>query len=469
MGNGAIKGPLLGVTCLVLVSTLGGTTPASAEDSTPPPNIVLVLTDDMGADLIDAMPQTHSLLADQGVTFTNGIAPTSICCPARAALLTGTYSHTNGVWSNGGELGGWPVFSPWESSTVATALDAAGYRTGLFGKYLNQWAEPDDPQVPPGWDTFVAMRGPNRGAGSYYNYDLIGTEPVESYGTAPEHYSTDVIAAKAADFIASTPSDQPLFAVVAPYAPHSPFISAPRHAGTWPGAPVPPPANEADLTDKPAFMQALPLLSVKKLRITQRRQHESLIAVDEAVQQLIDSLGVERADNTLFIFTSDNSLLNGDHRMTGKYSPYAGASEIPVILRWDTQIPAGELSTQVFTLQDITATIADAAGVTMQTEGVSWFDAVRPGTVVEGITFNRDGIVRPPYCGWRTDRYLYVRHSSGAGEELYDYEADPAELQNAVTNTEYADVLEQMRGAAEPACTPGPPGYSWHSDPPPAG
>jgi arylsulfatase A-like enzyme len=439
--------------------------PAVAEAVPLPPNVVLVVTDDMSADQLDAMPITQGLLADAGVSFTNGVAPTSLCCPARAALLTGTYSHTNGVWSNGGALGGWPAFAPNESSTLATALDAGGYRTGLFGKYLNQWAAPDAPTVPPGWDTFMAMRGPNRGAGSYYNYELIGTEPAEVHGNLPEDYSTDVIAAKAAAFIASTPTDQPLFALVAPYAPHSPFASAPRHKGTWPGAPVEPPANEADMTDKPAFMQPLPLLSVKKLRITQRRQHESLIAVDEAVQQLVDALGPERVAHTLFVFTSDNSLLNGDHRMTGKYSPYAGASEIPVILRWDDRLPVGEVASQVFTLQDVTATIVSAAGVTMDTEGVSWFDGARSGTVVEGITVVRDGITRPPYCGWRTSRYLYVRHSSGTGEELYDYDVDPAELQNAAGDPAYADVLAELRGLAESACTPGPPGYQWNPEP----
>jgi arylsulfatase A-like enzyme len=440
---------------------------AAQEADTAPPNVVVILTDDMRTDEMDALRKTNDLLVDQGLTFTNAIAPTSLCCPARAALLSGTYSHTNNVWSNVPPSGGWSAFEPMENQTIATALDAVGYRTGYFGKYLNGWANQDSYTVPPGWDDFAAMHDRTGGSGAYYNYDLLGTGAIESYGSSDADYSTDVLGAKTAGFIASVAPDEPFFAVYAPYAPHAPITGATRYLGSWPPEEVVPPANERNMSDKPAFMQSLPLLKRKKLNDTLRRQHEALLPVDDAVQLIADSVGDARMANTMFIFTSDNSLLNGDHRLRGKYSPYEGATEIPLIARWDGVIEAGTISSRVVTLQDITTTIAEAAGATLPTEGVSWLSGRRDGSVIEGIETVDGTFVRPAYCGWRTSRYLYVRYSNGGGEELYDYSTDPAELRNAILNPQYSAIADQMRSNAQAACVPTPPGFSWDPQPTP--
>ncbi|MFL6182608.1 MAG: sulfatase, partial [Actinomycetes bacterium] len=437
---------------------------ASAETDPAPPNIVVVLTDDMRTDEMDALRKTNDLLVDQGTTFTHAIAPTSLCCPARAALLTGTYSHTNNVWSNEGPLGGWPVFQPMEADTIATTLDSLGYQTGYFGKYLNGWGS-SSTVSPPGWDSFAATA--NYGKDPYFGYDIAGTLPTEHMGGAEEDYSTDVYGTRAADFIASTPESTPFLTIFAPHAPHSPFTSAPRYQGSWPLEDLVPPANEQDMGDKPSFMQALPLLKRSQLKATLRKQHEALLPVDDAVQQIVSAVGPSRVANTLFIFTSDNSLMNGDHRMTGKAMPHAGATQIPMVMRWDGVIDSGAITSRLLTLQDVTATIAEAAGATFPTEGISWLSGRRDGSVVEGIESTRDHIVRPAYCGWRTSRYLYVRYSSGAGEELYDYSTDPAELRNAIFNTQYAAIADQMRTAAQSVCDPGPPGFSWDVQPTP--
>ncbi|MCZ3385837.1 MAG: sulfatase-like hydrolase/transferase, partial [Actinomycetia bacterium] len=442
---------LLSVAALAPLTTWAGTTPpaAAAEDASPQPNIVVILTDDQSPDMFDAMPLTQASLLDQGVTFSNGISPTSLCCPARAALLHGTYSRTNGVWSNGGPLGGWSAFSGLESQTIATAVDAVGYRTGFFGKYLNGWSTPADPVVPAGWDAFSAMRGPAGGGGAYYDYQLVGSAPSESYGANAEDYSTDVLAAKASDFVATTDPSAPFFVVYAPFGPHAPSNAAPRHVGMWPGAPIQPPTNEADMTDKPAFMQTLGPIPNRKLRRTIRKQHESLLSVDEGVHQIIDTLGPERSTNTLFVFLSDNALMNGDHRLLGKYVPYAGATEIPIVMRWDNLLPPGQVDSRIFTIQDVTTTIVEAAGATLPTEGVGYPSGTREGTVVEGIETTKDGFTRPAYCGWRTEQYLYVRYNNGAGEELYDYGVDPDELNNSVADPAYTKTLDQLRAVAQ--------------------
>lgn len=459
---------MLGAAAVVPLAAWAGTTSsvAQAEETTsPPPNIVVILTDDQGSGMFDAMPLTQASLLDQGVSFSHGISPTSLCCPARAALLNGTYSHTNGVWSNGGPLGGWAAFSGLESQTVATALDAQGYQTGFFGKYLNGWSTPADPVVPAGWDSFAAMRGPAGGGGAYYDYQLLGSAPTESYGTEAAAYSTDVLASKASDFVAATDVAAPFFVIYAPFGPHAPSNAAPRHLGLWPGAPVLPPANEVDISDKPSFMQSLAPIPNRKLRKAVRKQHESLLSVDEGVQQVLTAIGPDRAANTLFVFLSDNSLMNGEHRLLGKYVPYAGATEIPIAMRWDGVLPAGQVDSRIFTIQDVATTIVEAAGATLPTEGVAYPSGAGDGTVVEGIETTKDGFTRPAYCGWRTEQYLYVRYSNGAGEELYDYAVDPDELNNSTADPAYTETLDHLRAVAQPLCSPGPPGFLWDAEP----
>lgn len=451
---------------LPVTSTSGASADTALAERPVQPNIVVILTDDQGNDLVDAMPQTQALVGDMGVTFDNGLSPTSLCCPARAALLTGTYSHTNDVWANGGALGGWGAFAKSESNTLATALGEAGYQTGYFGKYLNGWSRPEAPTVPAGWDSFAAMRGPTGGGGAYYNYSILGTASPQSYGKEASDYSTDVVAAQAQQFASSSDPGAPLFIVFAPYGPHAPYTAAPRHIGAWPKERLKPPVNEDDMSDKPEFMQALLPVPKRKLRTMIRKQHQAVMSIDEAVQGIHTSLGAERAVNTLFIFLSDNALMNGDHRLRGKYVPYEGATEIPLLMRWDDVIAPATFDTRVFTIQDVTATIVDAAGVGMTTEGVSYLsDVRREGSVVEGIETSKNGFTRPAYCGWRTERYLYTRYSNGAGEELYDYDVDPAELDNRVNDAAYGGILDELQSEAEAACSPGPPDFVWDAEP----
>jgi N-acetylglucosamine-6-sulfatase len=105
------------------------------------PNIVLILTDDQRWDTLRWMPNVRRLLMDKGVTFTNAFVPNSLCCPSRVTILTGQYSHTNGIWSNEWPNGGFKVFRGHDGSTIATWLHDAGYRTALIGKYLNEYKD----------------------------------------------------------------------------------------------------------------------------------------------------------------------------------------------------------------------------------------------------------------------------------------------------------------------------------------
>ena len=106
------------------------------------------------------MPNVQTLLAAEGLTFTNAFVTTPLCCPSRASILRGQYAHSHGVLNNVGENGGFPAFYRLgdEDSTVATWLHDAGYRTALIGKYLNRYPKgAAESHVPPGWDEWSAF------------------------------------------------------------------------------------------------------------------------------------------------------------------------------------------------------------------------------------------------------------------------------------------------------------------------
>ena len=134
---------VLQVSCvaLALLLSLGilGMRPKDVEALTAKPNIVFIIADDMRKDDLKHMPKTRSVLKDKGMNFHNALVSTPLCCPSRATIMRGQYAHNSEVWNMSGSSGGWQTYRAkgLERNNVATRLDAAGYRTGLFGKYLN--------------------------------------------------------------------------------------------------------------------------------------------------------------------------------------------------------------------------------------------------------------------------------------------------------------------------------------------
>src|SRR5919107_5703122 len=220
--RGAIGGaPHLGVTGSYQQGSL-------AQTAAPKPNIIFILTDDMRKDDLNNtyMPQTTTQLVTKGRSFQNAFVSNPLCCPSRATIMRGQYSHNNKVWFNPNVFdpdpnirdGGWKGYNGngYEADNVATRLQAAGYTTGLFGKYLNGYGATTVPTtVPPGWDDWFAFKQPE-----YYNYDVNDNGTIRHYGTRSTDYSTDVLKTQVNEFIGATPPGQPFFAYVAPYAPH---------------------------------------------------------------------------------------------------------------------------------------------------------------------------------------------------------------------------------------------------------
>ncbi len=424
------------------------------------PNVVLIVADDLDLAAAERMPNVANLLRDRGTSFANAFVTTPVCCPSRASILRGQYVHNHGTLTNTGRDGGFPTFRRLgrEDSTLATWLDDAGYRTALFGKYLNGFPKGVDPAyVPPGWDDWygISSRQP-----AYFDYQLNENGDLRSYGQDPAAYSTDVLAARLDAFVEAAASGQePFFAYVSPLAPHWPATPAPRHADAFAGeaAPRPPSFDEADVADKPAYVGAAPSLSddhLAQIDELHRQRLRSLLALDELVAALVATLEETGAlDRTLLVFTSDNGLLAGQHRLPGgKQVPYDEAIRVPLLLR-GPGVPAGRVVDPIALNVDLAPTIAELAGAEIPdfVDGRSLLPllssapppAWRQGFLVElfGVVRARnqpapdpaeaddDGPAVPPYRALRTADALYVEYETGE-RELYDLRADPHQLDN---------------------------------------
>ncbi len=449
------------LTCALCLALIGPLMPAAgptAARAAQRPSLVLIVTDDQRWDTTFAMPVLQRRLADRGVTFTNGFVVNPQCCPSRANILTGQYSHSTGVYDNTGPFGGFRVFD--DSSTIATWLNDSGYSTALVGKYLNGYRR-HAKYVPPGWDRWVAFA-----KSDYYNYNLSLDGRLRSFGSSAEDYSTDVLADKAASFIQKTSG--PLFLYWAPKAPHGPSTPALRHRFAFHGLPPsrPPNYNELDMADKPAWLQGWPAWTPEKERRTDRKRKlmlRTLLAVDDGIDVIMDALkATDRLENTMIAFVSDNGYTWGEHRLQGKLTPYEESIRVPYVVRYDPLTDPGTIETRLAATIDLAPTFAAVAGVPAPgAEGRNLnrlFSSARRWR--EDLLIEHHGELVPTYCEIRSDNYSYVRYTTGE-EELYNMRTDRYQLDNAVGSAGSRPILEAMRARVQKLCDPPPPGFSF--------
>ena len=425
----------------------------------PPPSVVVILTDDQRWDTISAMPTVESQLVDKGVRFTNAFVPDSLCCPSRTSILTGSYSHTTGVWRNQPPYGGWQSFN--DTTTIATWLHSAGYSTALVGKYLNGYWDAPTGYVPPGWDHWASFI-----RADYYGYQLNVDGTISDFGDAPSDYSTQVLADDASSFIRS--ANGPLFLYFAPYAPHSPATPAPQYASAFSDlAPWRPPSyDETDVRDKPAWVQRLPLWNQAKVARKdefRQNQYRTLLSADDAVGQVLQALSdTGRLDNTMIVFLSDNGISWGEHRWGTKRVAYEESIRVPFVVRYDPLTAAARTDPNLVLNIDIAPTIAELTGAPAPTmDGQSLLPllaspsaAGRDDFLVEHLAKTDDRV--PTYCGVRTRGYLYVYYVDGE-EELYRLSRDPFELRNLIRHPPQRE-LDRLRARLTQLCNPPPPG-----------
>jgi N-acetylglucosamine-6-sulfatase len=403
-----------------------------------PMNFVVIITDDQRWDTLWAMPTVQHELVSRGVTFSNGFVTTPLCCPSRASILSGGfYAHHTGVLQNGGPNGGAAKFSDVE--TLATWLHDAGWKTALIGKYFNHYDQLS-PYVPPGWTRWVALV-----RGGYFS-PYINIDGVETTATG---YQTKFWADQAVQFIRQYP-DTPIFLYLTPFAPHEPAIPALRDRSAFSDFPPwrPPSYNEEDVSDKPRWVRRLPPLS-PDVQVAQdefdRNQLRTLQAVDRAVGSIVEALGeTERLANTVFVLTSDNGLMWGEHRVLDKGCVYEECIRVPFVV----VVPgvAARTDPHLVLNLDIGPTIAALAGLTKSTDGQNLLPLLRDPqvSVRDDFLIEYWGERLKRFRAVRNDRWKYVEYANG-DRELYDLSNDPYELDNQVNNPAYRETVASLQ------------------------
>jgi arylsulfatase A-like enzyme len=447
-------------------------TPAAAADR---PNIIFIMSDDHAAHAISAygsrVNKTPNIdrLAREGVLLRNVFATNSICTPSRATILTGQYSHLNGV----------PVFNRFDSSrvTVARLLQQSGYYTGMIGK----WHLGSDPV---GFDRWEILPG----QGSY-------TNPI-TYNATGEHtytgqYVTDVITDLALDFLKARPRNKPFFLMLHHKAPHRPWEPDAAHRAQFANRWIPESdtlwdsyatrtdalhENEQrvvnDLTRRdlklvpPDGLQGAELtkwLGVKPDSVTVTRDGKpttlsgealgrwkyqrymqdylaTIQSVDDNIGRVLaflDSNGLAR--NTIVIYTSDQGFFLGDHGLFDKRFMYEESLRMPFLVRWPAAIKAGTTAAAMALNVDFAPTFLDAAGVAVPPEmqGRSLVPVLRGRTPADWRTSMYYRYYHDPgdhntraHYGVRTETHKLIYYWKKDQWELFDLVNDPRELHN---------------------------------------
>lgn len=438
-----------------------------------PPNIVLIQADDATFDQLTPaiMPRTERLLARGGTTFTDYITTTPQCCPSRASLITGEYGHNNGVLSNS-----LPYRSLRDKGNVLPVwLRRAGYRTIHVGKFMNGYENVAPPtKAAPGWTDWHTVIGET----AYYRYDLYANGRALHHGTRPAANVTAVLNRIAVRQVArAARSATPFYLQFDPRAPHaggndpyggcdSAAIPLPRDESLRVKAlPRPPSFNEPGIGDKPAFLRRPPLTGLEVSDIARRWRcaARSLAGLDRGVAGVYRAVArAGKLSRTVFIFTSDNGVFRGQHRLaTGKIYPYQEAIHLPLLIKGPSRLLGGRLP------QKVAAPVAsiDLAPTMLELAGAKPCAAPGGCRTLDGRSLlpllggsggwpaNRailtEYSARHPirgtcrYAAVKTRAAIYIQHSAvgnpaAAGRtcqpadvrERYNLRADPYELRN---------------------------------------
>lgn len=435
-------------------SVMVSSAPTGADDAPQPvvaaaapgaPNIFIYNLDDLrdafpGAiDPLQYMPKVRQWMA-AGTRYTNMFITVPSCCPSRSALMTGRYSHNNGVrlQSQG------PAFDG--AHSMACYLRTAGYATYEAGKFLTTWPRTT---TPPCFDHSTVIWG------GYNNVD----SRVDGVYKKTSGYSTVVLGNRGREYVnQGLASGKPFLLYETPQAPHwvdttvngvatRLAVPATKYASAAVAACAGVP--EADRSDKPPYVRRMNHTTTQGQAMCQSQMRAIMTADDEfgATMQLLSDRGV--LANTLVIFTSDNGYMWGEHGRTEKFVPYEPSIRVPLMVRWPGRIPAGTNTTRIVSYLDLLPTILEAAVYTPPA-GSPVFDGqslLQPGTrtamyaeyyadVSNGQT---NGV--PTIDTWRMVRrgnvkYIQTYNAAGAVtfREYYNLANDRAENTNLLAD-----------------------------------
>ena len=457
------------------------------------PNVVLIITDDQRWDTLSCAGSPHlktpniDRLANEGARFKNAFCTTALCSPSRASMLSGLYAHSHGVMNNFTEF-------PTRLASFPKRLQEAGYITAYVGKW-HMGEENDSPRG--GFDYWAS----HKGQGKYFSneFNVNGTR------VATTNYYTHVVTDMALDFvtkywpmrnlnsyapgnssvaaIAPAPQPRPFCLVLGHKAPHSFYFPEPKYSNAFEDVKIEYPASAFRLDDKPDWIvQRLatwhgiygPLFewrknfpdarpeAVKDFAAMTRAYWGTILSVDDSVGRLYSALrDFRQLDNTLFIFTSDNGLLNGEHGMVDKRTMHEPSIRVPMVVRYPPLIATNKprvIEQQVLTI-DMAPSILDIcdAKPLKKIHGESWKPLLRGKASgwreawYYEYNYERQFPYTPNVRGIRTDDWKYIHYPAGDGTpdkhkaELYDLKNDPEESRNLIADPRAAKKLKELR------------------------
>lgn len=399
------------------------TSPSASPTETPlvdlgPPNVVLVLADDLGWGDLGSFGNTRirtpniDRLASEGARFTSFYVPSPLCAPSRAGLMTGRWPPRVGIpWNPPDHL------RPGEI-VIAQPLHDRGYATAMWGKWHLGWEAADMP-IHYGFDFFYGVP-----TGEDESKFVLGDQPTNDTVSPDQfafRYTRDAL-----KYIAALGKDRRFFVYIAHRDPHLPNSPAPEFAGK---------SGAGSYGD-----------TIEALDAT----------VGQLMQGLVD-LGVDR--NTLVIFTSDNGPVvppkgpgSAGGLSGGKGSCEEGGIRVPALMRWPARIRAGRIVTEAVSTVDLFPTLVKLSGATLPNRHYDGEDVSRlvtgevdriPGRGIDGgreiVFFQEAG--RPGAL--RSGRWKYLRPGVwNTDPTLFDLEADPGERNNLAPSR--PDILKQL-------------------------
>ena len=449
----------------------------------------MILTDDHAAHAIGAYGSVvnHTPRIDEiarrGVVLERCFATNSLCAPSRASLLTGTYSHVNGVRTL-------RTFIDAAQPTFVTALREAGYRTAIVGKWHTGDGVTDgvshDPHGFDYWDVLIDQ-------GEYFQPRFLSVDGLR----VEDGYATDVITDLALRWLESLDRDEPdtpWCVLINHKAPHRPWKPDAAHADLY-TEPIAVPATFTDdlatrsESAKRAAMRIADHLTADDLKQPvpqglwpdqealwkyQRYMEDYLrcvASVDDNVGRVTNWLTERgRLDDTLLMYASDQGFFLGDHGWFDKRFMYEQSLQMPFLVSYPRAVPAGRTHTGIVTNVDVAQTILDAAGVPPhpRMQGRSFWADLTGGAApppAEGLYYrywehDDPSHQAPAHYGYRTERHkLIYFYNDGMGYpgcgdrtyppewELYDLRADPEELHNVAADQAYVQVRDELEVA----------------------
>lgn len=423
--------------------------------------VVLIMTDTQRFDMLgcygnpDMRTPCLDRLAAGGVRFDRAYTCQPVCGPARSALFTGTFPHSNGMWSNSMALGD-------NVKTIGQRLRDQGVHTAYIGKWhLDGGDYFGVGRCPDGWDPeyWYDMR--------CYLEELTPEERVRSRQTEscedPELTAEFTFghrcSNRAVDFLRRF-HESPFFLVVSYDEPHEPYLCPKEYVDLYRDYEFPKSRNIWDTLDgKPEHQRVWAGARLKAdkdaLRIRPAHYLGCNTFIDQEIGRVLDAID-EYAPGALVIYTSDHGVFLDSHSLAGKGpAMYDEITRVPLLARWPGVIPEGTTCPHPASHIDLVPTILDAFGFAIPRilEGKSMMPALRdPGQRVNDVIFcefgryeiDHDGFggFQPVRCAFDGRHKLVINLMTS--DELYDLERDPEEMENRINAPEYAAIRDAL-------------------------